>query len=90
MNETRMETGELQTMVIDGGLKYELTGAEKLVSDGRFDIHKTVDKEVMSCFVPTGAFKKGVKTVSLTMISHTYRMKLLLIKRRRNGWKVRL
>ncbi|MEC8882959.1 MAG: hypothetical protein VX737_06765 [Pseudomonadota bacterium] len=70
LNETRKETGELQAMVVDGELKAELTGAAKLASDGKFEIRKTVDKEVMSCFVPTGAFKNSVKTVSLKMRSH--------------------
>lgn len=70
LNETRQDTGELQSRVVRGELKADLIGAAKFASDGRFEIYKVVDNEIMSCFVPTGAIKNSVKTASLTMRSH--------------------
>ena len=62
--------GYLENYEVVGEIKAELTGAAKLASDGRYEIRKTIDKEIMSCWVPTRAFKNSVKTASLEMTSN--------------------
>ena len=69
-NTAAGEIGEPVSYEVVGEIKAELTGAAKLASDGRYEIHKMIDKEIMSCWVPTGAFKNSVKTASLEMSSN--------------------
>jgi hypothetical protein len=57
---------------VSGQIKAKLTGAAKVVSDGQFEFNESIgfDPVETSCFVPTGSFRKNVRSASLTLKSN--------------------